>query len=193
MKRKSSKTRKIDKKKVEILEIAAAIIVALLLFFIIIGKSKETYYPPYTSYSKLSPQPSLGGGAVAGISPGIFGDVNLDSDVTFDDYYLLLNYLSGNEMIETNALAYNDLDMDGKVDFSDSKILLDYLIVKVGRLPVLFGDVSLDNILDKDDAVLLQGFVEGHESLSGEQFYRADVNSDEIVDKQDTLILLGKI
>ena len=185
--------KKSDKKKVEVLEVVAALIVALLLFFLVFGSSKETYYPSYESYSKLSRPTTLGGEAVAGISQGVFGDANLDSDISFEDYYLLQSYLAGDEMIETRALIYLDLNMDGRVDSSDATVLLDYLDVKISSLPVFFGDISLNNVLDKEDAVLLQGYVEGHISLGAEQFYRADVNSDGIVDRQDTLILLEKI
>src|SRR5581483_2993239 len=80
-----------------------------------------------------SPKLSELSGTIFSSSPGLYGDLNGDLQITVSDLVLLANAIAGNLTIDTQA---GDLNQDGVVTISDLVTLANFLAGNIGHLPV---------------------------------------------------------
>jgi len=83
-----------------------------------------------------SPKLSELTGTIFSSSPGLFGDLNGDLQISASDLVLMANGIAGNIPINSQA---SDLNGDGAVTISDLVILANFIAGNIGHLPVSNG------------------------------------------------------
>lgn len=107
----------------------------------------------------------------------LYGDVNLDSAITLNDYNKLKAYLDFEFSDEQKKQA--DVNGDNVVNYVDTTLLSQYLAgnaeIKAGT-----GDVNLDGNINNLDSIFMT-----ENTLTDIQRESADINLDRVVDKED--------
>ena len=109
------------------------------------------------------------------------GDVNRDGQFDIRDAAMFREYLLGTRSLTANQKVLSDVNMDGAFDKRDLALMTSSK--KVGSRRV--GDVNGDGKINTDDAVKLQKYILGAQSLDEQSYYASDVLLDGTVDVYD--------
>jgi len=111
----------------------------------------------------------------------VYGDTNLDGEITIRDVSLILQYAAGWDVMTTDdAKIRADVFMDGKIDEMDTKLILQKMAGWNVTLPTITlgyakGDVNLDGVVNEDDYTLLSNYLSGQGTLEETQKIFANV------------------
>ena len=109
------------------------------------------------------------------------GDVNRDGQFDIRDAATFREYLLGTRTLNAKQKILSDVNKDGKFDKTDLKVMCDANHVGSRRV----GDVNGDGKINTDDAVKLQKYILGAQSLDEQSYYASDVLLDGTVDVYD--------
>lgn len=125
--------------------------------------------------------------------PAKMGDINGNGALQSNDTSLLERHISAEAQLEPWQLALADLNLDNKIDAKDVELLRAAIGQKVKSLPIKYGDINANGILQSNDTTLLQRHVSGIVSLEPWQLALADLNLDEKIDDKDVEVLRAAI
>lgn len=109
------------------------------------------------------------------------GDVNRDGQFDIRDAAMFREYLLGTRSLTANQKILSDVNRDGVFDKKDLKAMTEPKNVGSRRV----GDVNGDGKINTDDAVKLQKYILGAQSLDEQSYYASDVLLDGTVDVFD--------
>ena len=84
----------------------------------------------------------------------VFGDVDMDGDLDYDDCQLILDYVSGAGFLSATQIDASDIDGDGKVTSADAAQLFHYVSGALSTLPYVHrgrGRLAIMNYPDKTE------------------------------------------
>lgn len=121
--------------------------------------------------------------------PVQYGDVNDDGKVDATDRMTLTRYLAkwkGYNSINNEAA---DVNLDDEVNNIDIDLIKRYLNKSISVLPIKYGDVNGDGVIDIKDATEIQKYVANQVKLTENQKRAADVNLDGKVNTNDATLI----
>jgi len=134
-----------------------------------------------------------------------YGDVNEDGMISLEDIMKLSNHINKGEKLTEQGKKNADINADGKLNMVDvnliSKVCYDTSESNEKILPlkspikdyVLYGDVTEDGVIDKEDSSKIGKYLEMNEKISEQGKKNADVNEDEKVNYVDIVLINGYI
>ena len=123
--------------------------------------------------------------------PTFCGDIDQNGVLNSEDSIALLYFLYGETELDEVQLCSADLNDDNNIDYDDLHILLAAVKDVLGNniehpnLPIEFGDVNSDGVIDLEDTKLIRKFMNNEEKLLYLQQEVADVNFDSQVNELD--------
>jgi len=125
------------------------------------------------------------------------GDVNQNETVTLGDALLVAQYISRAITLTKEQKWSAEVTGNNFISLVDVLVIFNYYLGKIDRLPIRFGDVTLDGALTKEDADLIAEFAVGNAVPTSTQRYVGDVNGDDQLTTYDAALvmqfILGKI
>lgn len=124
-----------------------------------------------------------------------YGDANEDGIVNSKDALLILNYIEKNKNLTKQGQLNADVNADGKINKVDSTLVLRfasgwyYDVKTLPDLPikdyVMYGDLTEDGIINENDSIKLQQYLNKEVSLNTQATKNADVNGDGSINSTD--------
>ena len=123
-----------------------------------------------------------------------YGDANEDGVIDSRDVSKLQRYFEWDEPLSEQGKKNSDVNADGKLDNTDKILLARYLANWYGEniLPnspikdyVIYGDLTEDGIINENDGIKLQQYLNKEITLNTQATKNADVNGDGSINSTD--------